>query len=320
MDFKKIMTQLADIDSAEPKVITEAADPAKKKAAEKKKKAAEKKEAVADKAKKVKKVKAADKKEKAADDKKKIKAKKAKKEKVDEASEAQTAAREKFKAMVDGKKKDGDDDKKDEKKDEPKDEKDEPKDEKDDVKESFDASKLTFTELAKIVHESGGQQQIDAIDEALFAWAQRVAASKFDEGMKQEVFAGMIYERNGGIFKLHDVLTEGADSELDKEARKKKLMAINARQKKQKQDDEDEAGEFSVDGEWDESIESNSKKMDESAKYYDIESTLDKYSDSPSATKFLKGVVSKSSPDDFHAHDVQKAKELKAKDIKKDNK
>ncbi len=238
------MTTLADIDSAEPKVITEAADPAEKKkavvkATAKKKvadKAADKKKAV---------VKATAKKkvaDKAADKKKAMVKKKADKKKVDEASDAQTAAREKFKAMVNGKKDDSKDDE-DEKveKDEKVDEAETPAQIKarktrdlDDLErdsrssgthdkdmekainqrrarlanESFDASKLTFTELAKIVHESGGQQQIDAVDVELFAWSQRVAASKFDEGMKQEIYAGMLYERNGGIFKLHNILSE----------------------------------------------------------------------------------------------------------------
>lgn len=68
--------------------------------------------------------------------------------------------------------------------------------------------KLTFKEMMKIVVESGGQQQIDPVDKALFNWAQRVAASKFNEGMKAEVYAGLIYERNGGRFELYDVLSE----------------------------------------------------------------------------------------------------------------
>ena len=44
----------------------------------------------------------------------------------------------------------------------------------------------------KLVVESGGQQQIDPIDTELFAWAQRVAASKYTESTKAEVFAGML--------------------------------------------------------------------------------------------------------------------------------
>ena len=39
-------------------------------------------------------------------------------------------------------------------------------------------------------------------------WANRVAASKVQESQKAEVFAGMIYERNGGRFEMFDVLAE----------------------------------------------------------------------------------------------------------------
>jgi len=67
---------------------------------------------------------------------------------------------------------------------------------------------MTFREMMKLVVESGGQQQIDPIDSALFAWAQRVAASKYTESTKAEVFAGMLYERNGGVFEMYDVLSE----------------------------------------------------------------------------------------------------------------
>lgn len=68
--------------------------------------------------------------------------------------------------------------------------------------------KLTFKEMITLVQESGGQQAIDPVDTALFAWAQRVAKSKFNEGMKAEVYAGLIYERNGGVFEMYDVLSE----------------------------------------------------------------------------------------------------------------
>ena len=68
--------------------------------------------------------------------------------------------------------------------------------------------KLTFKEMITLVQESGGQQAIDPVDTALFAWAQRVAKSKFSEGMKAEVYAGLIYERNGGVFEMYDVLSE----------------------------------------------------------------------------------------------------------------
>jgi hypothetical protein len=75
------------------------------------------------------------------------------------------------------------------------------------VKESVER-KLTFKEMIKLVQESGGQQQIDPVDTALFAWAQRVATAKFNEGTKAEVYAGLVYERMGGVFEMYDVLAE----------------------------------------------------------------------------------------------------------------
>ena len=75
------------------------------------------------------------------------------------------------------------------------------------VKESVE-TKMSFRDMMKLVIESGGQQQIDPVDTALFAWAQRVAASKYTESTKAEVFAGMLYERNGGVFEMYDVLSE----------------------------------------------------------------------------------------------------------------
>jgi hypothetical protein len=68
--------------------------------------------------------------------------------------------------------------------------------------------KLSFKDMVKLVQESGGQQQIDPIDKELFTWANRVAASKLGEGMKAELYAGLIYERNGGVFEMYDVLSE----------------------------------------------------------------------------------------------------------------
>ena len=82
-----------------------------------------------------------------------------------------------------------------------------PKGKKKTVKESFE-NVLSFRDLIKLVQESGGQQAIDPIDTTLFAWAQRVAASKYTESAKAEVFAGMLYERNGGRFEMYDVLSE----------------------------------------------------------------------------------------------------------------
>ena len=69
-------------------------------------------------------------------------------------------------------------------------------------------TKMSFRDMMKLVVESGGQQQIDPVDTELFAWAQRVAASKYTEGTKADVFAGMLYERNGGVFEMYDVLSE----------------------------------------------------------------------------------------------------------------
>jgi hypothetical protein len=75
------------------------------------------------------------------------------------------------------------------------------------VKESIEP-KLTFKDMVKLVQESGGQQAIDPVDTALFTWAQRVAANKFTESTKAELYAGLIYERNGGVFEMYDVLSE----------------------------------------------------------------------------------------------------------------
>ncbi len=69
-------------------------------------------------------------------------------------------------------------------------------------------TKLSFKDMVKLVQESGGQQQIDPVDKELFNWASRVAASKLGEGMKAELYAGLIYERNGGVFEMYDVLSE----------------------------------------------------------------------------------------------------------------
>jgi len=82
-----------------------------------------------------------------------------------------------------------------------------PKGKKRPVKESVEPT-LTFKDMVRLVQESGGQQQIDAVDTALFNWAQRVAKNKLGEGMKAELYAGLIYERNGGVFEMYDVLSE----------------------------------------------------------------------------------------------------------------
>ena len=78
------------------------------------------------------------------------------------------------------------------------------------VKESVEP-KLTFKDMVKLVQESGGQQAIDPVDTALFTWAQRVAANKFTESTKAELYAGLIYERNGGTFEMYDVLSENKE-------------------------------------------------------------------------------------------------------------
>ena len=85
------------------------------------------------------------------------------------------------------------------------------------VKESIEP-KMSFRDMMKLVVESGGQQQIDPLDKALFAWATRVAQQKFSEGMKSEVYAGLVYERMGGRFDMYDVLSE---DRLDENWKKK---------------------------------------------------------------------------------------------------
>jgi hypothetical protein len=82
-----------------------------------------------------------------------------------------------------------------------------PKGKKRPVKESVEG-KLTFKDMVQLVQESGGQQQIDAVDQELFAWAQRVAKSKFQESTKADLYAGLVYERMGGVFEMYDVLAE----------------------------------------------------------------------------------------------------------------
>jgi hypothetical protein len=169
--------------------------------------------------------------------------KKKKDESIEEASDKKTAAQEKFKAMIAKKKGDkkeevkegskpdfldidGDGDKKEPMKKAAADKKKGsapkkgvnpfakknesammPKGKKRPVKESFEP-KLTFKEMVKLVQESGGQQQIDAVDKELFAWAKRVASTKFNESTKAELYAGVVYERMGGAFEMYDVLAE----------------------------------------------------------------------------------------------------------------
>lgn len=75
------------------------------------------------------------------------------------------------------------------------------------IKESV-IKKYTFKQCLQMVKESGGQQQIDPIDTALWKWAQRVAESKVQEGASREAMAAFVYERMGGEFTLYDVLSE----------------------------------------------------------------------------------------------------------------
>ena len=82
-----------------------------------------------------------------------------------------------------------------------------PKGKKRPVKESVE-NKLSFKQMVQLVQESGGQQQIDPVDKALFTWAERVAKNKLGEGMKADLYAGLVYERNGGVFEMYDVLSE----------------------------------------------------------------------------------------------------------------
>ena len=68
--------------------------------------------------------------------------------------------------------------------------------------------KLSLKDMLRIVKESGGQQAIDPVDQTLWQWANRVATAKIQESQKAEIFAAMIYERNGGRFEMYDVLAE----------------------------------------------------------------------------------------------------------------
>ena len=119
-------------------------------------------------------------------------------------SAAQKKAQEKFKNMVKGKKSD----------DKEMDEAKEPKKKKETVKESVEP-KMSFVEMMKMVRESGGQQAIDPMDDVLWNWANRVAVSKVEETNKQEIFAAMLYERNGGRFEMYDVVEKGLNEGKD---------------------------------------------------------------------------------------------------------
>jgi len=75
------------------------------------------------------------------------------------------------------------------------------------IEKLFQEDKLGFEDAVRVVRESGGQQTINFVDTALYKWATRVANQKF-EGRKAELYAGLLYERNGGDFEITDVLNE----------------------------------------------------------------------------------------------------------------
>ena len=93
-----------------------------------------------------------------------------------------------------------------------------PKGKKRPVKESVE-TKLSFKQMVQLVQESGGQQQIDPVDKALFTWAERVARNKLGEGMKADLYAGLVYERNGGTFEMYDVLSESKKKVVESRSR-----------------------------------------------------------------------------------------------------
>ena len=112
-----------------------------------------------------------------------------------------------FKKMLDKKKGKTSDDKE-------MDEAKENKKKKETVKESVEP-KMSFVDMYKMVKESGGQQAIDPMDDVLWTWANRVAVSKVEETSKQEIFAAMLYERNGGRFEMYDVVEKGLNEGKD---------------------------------------------------------------------------------------------------------
>jgi hypothetical protein len=75
------------------------------------------------------------------------------------------------------------------------------------IEKFFQEDKLGFEDALRVVRESGGQQTIRFADTALYKWASRVANQKF-EGRKAELYAGLLYERNGGDIEITDVLNE----------------------------------------------------------------------------------------------------------------
>ena len=67
---------------------------------------------------------------------------------------------------------------------------------------------LSFVTALKVVKESRGQFQIDPMDEQLWAWAERVGKSKFNESVQAQAFAAATYERMGGEWNLHKIIKE----------------------------------------------------------------------------------------------------------------
>jgi hypothetical protein len=72
------------------------------------------------------------------------------------------------------------------------------------VKESVEGT-LTFAKALQIIKESNGTAQIDPLDDQLWSWARRVAASKFNESVKADVYAATTYERMGGTWGIAQI-------------------------------------------------------------------------------------------------------------------
>lgn len=72
------------------------------------------------------------------------------------------------------------------------------------VKESVEGT-LTFAKALQIIKESNGTAQIDPLDDQLWSWARRVAASKFTESVKADVYAATTYERMGGTWGIAQI-------------------------------------------------------------------------------------------------------------------
>ena len=72
------------------------------------------------------------------------------------------------------------------------------------VKESVEGT-LTFAKALQIIKESNGTAQIDPLDDQLWAWARRMAASKFNESVKADVYAATTYERMGGTWAIAQI-------------------------------------------------------------------------------------------------------------------